>query len=211
VDPGPADVAYQTGAQAGGFGQTLASFLKFLDLPPGATVLDVGTGPGLVLRLLHERGHRVVGSDALIDMLHQARALMPAGAPKPPSLVGADAGRLPFAGGSFDGVIATNLLFLLPDPAAALSELVRVLRAGGWLGMLNPSDRLSRADAAAFADARGLEGFARFSLVNYGRIAEEHHRLSGEQWAGQAQSAGLRDIEVEDRGGGLMTILKGRK
>lgn len=206
-EPGPADITYQSQAQAGGFGQTLASFLKWLDLPDGARVLDVGTGPGLMMRLLGERRLSAVGVDASLDMLRHARTLFAPGVDAP--LVAGDGLRLPFADASFDAALATNLLFLLPDPAAGLAELARVTRHGGKAGWLNPSDTLSRSAAAEFCDGRGMTGFARFSLINYGRIAEGHHRLSGEEWAELARDAGLADVVTDGRGGGLMTIGKG--
>jgi ubiquinone/menaquinone biosynthesis C-methylase UbiE len=207
--PGPADIAYQSQAQAGGFGQTLGSFLKFLDLPERAWALDVGTGPGLALRLLAARQPFVVGLDASAEMLRHARTLLDPAARAP--LVAGDALRLPFADASFDAAIATNLLFLLPEPRAGLAELARVTRSGGTVGWLNPSDTLSQSTAAAFCDGRGMTGFPRFSLINYGRIAEQHHRLSGEGWAELGRAAGLTDVVTEGRGGGLMTIGKGRK
>ena len=209
--PGPADIAYQTEAQAGGFGQTLASFARWLDLPEDARVLDVGTGPGLVVRQLAGPRRFVVGSDCLAEMLRHARTLMPGDAARVVAWAVADTRRLPFGCSAFDAVVATNLLFLLPNPVHAVCELARVVRRDGIVGWLNPSDRLSQASAAAFADGRGLTGFARFSLINYARIAELHHRLSSEAWAGIAARAGLEDIVVEGRGGGLMTIVKGRK
>jgi ubiquinone/menaquinone biosynthesis C-methylase UbiE len=211
--PGPADIDYQTRAQAGGFGQTLRSFMKFLDLPPSASVLDVGTGPGLVPRSLAGPVRFTVGSDASSAMLRHARSLASSdgGAASNLAFVLANVLALPFVKQSFDAVLATNLLFLLPEPAWGAAELARVVRPGGWVGWLNPSDQLGRVSAAAFADERGLTGFARFSLVNYGRIAEESHRLSGEEWAGLARAAGLGDVLVETRGGGLMVLLKGRK
>lgn len=207
--PGPADIAYQSQAQAGGFGQTLASFVKFLDLSGGARALDVGTGPGLALRLLAERVASVVGLDASSDMLRHARTLFASDMAAP--LIAGDAPALPFADASFDAALATNLLFLLPDPRAGLAELARVVRPGGTVGWLNPSDSLSQAAAAAFCDGRGMTGFARFSLINYGRIAEQYRRLSGEAWAELARAAGLTDVIVEGRAGELMTIGKGRK
>ena len=209
--PGPADIAYQTEAQAGGFGQTLASFVKWLDLPAGATVVDVGTGPGLVVRLMRERCGFVVGSDNSPEMLRHARSLLPAGAPDPGAWAAAEASRLPFGRNAFDAAVATNLLFLLEHPGKAVCELARVVRSGGVVGWLNPSERFSQASAAEFADGRGLTGFARFSLINYARIAEQHHRLAAEQWRELAHAAGLVDIEVEGRGGGLITLVKGRK
>lgn len=206
--PGPADIAYQSQAQAGGFGQTLASFVKYLDLPNDARVLDVGTGPGLVLRLLAARQPFVVGTDLAPAMLRHARTLFAPGVAAP--LVAADALALPIADGAFDAALATNLLFLLPDPRAGLHELARVTRSGGTVGWLNPSDALTQSAAAAFCDARGMTGFARFSLINYARIAEGCHRLSGDGWAELAAAAGLTEVVTEGRGGGLMTIGKGR-
>ena len=209
--PGPADIEYQAQAQAGGFGQTLRSFVKFLELPPNASVLDVGTGPGLVPRLISADGGWVVGSDDSGAMLRRARALAAPDTLPCPAFVVADALCLPFASGSFDAALATNLLFLLPDLLQGVEELARVVRPGGRVGWLNPSEELNREAAGAFADSRGLTGFARFSLVNYGRIAESYPRLSGERWADLARTAGLQDILVETRAGGLMVLLRGRK
>lgn len=207
--PGPADIEYQSQAQAGGFGQTLASLVKFLDLPDAPRVLDVGTGPGLIVRMLAPRSPLVVGMDASAAMLLQARSLWEGGASG--SFVGGDALRLPVADASFDAALATNLLFLLPDPLDGLRELARAVRPGGIVGWLNPSDTLTRSAATVFCDGRGMTGFPRFSLINYARIAEGHHRLSGEGWAALARAVGLSDVMTEGRGGGLMTIGKGTK
>jgi ubiquinone/menaquinone biosynthesis C-methylase UbiE len=208
--PGPADIAYQVQAQAGGFGQTLASFIKFLDLPAGAVVLDVGTGPGLAVRTMAGQGRLVVGCDSSPEMLRQAQRLVPPG-DFPGAWAACDALRLPFVRAAFDAAIATNLLFLLLDPLASVLEMARIVRPGGTLGWLNPSSRLTRASAAEFADGRGMTGFARFSLINYGRIAEEYRPPTDEAWAQIARAAGLTGVVIEGRGGGLMSLLKGRK
>lgn len=209
--PGPDDVAYQSEAQAGGFGQTLASFVKFVDLPAGGAILDVGTGPGLVARLLAARARLIVGCDRSPEMLRHARTLSPSTSAFPGGWLVADALQLPFRDGRFDAVLATNLLFLFADPACAVRELARVVAVGGAIGWLNPSAEMGQASAAAFADARGLTGFARFSLINYGRLAEGYGRFSDDAWAAMARSAGIQDIVVDARAGGLMTLLKGRK
>jgi demethylmenaquinone methyltransferase/2-methoxy-6-polyprenyl-1,4-benzoquinol methylase len=96
----------------------------------GDRVLDVATGTGLVARALIDRfGCRVVGLDQSPDML---AASLPDGHP----LVQAQGERLPFPDASFDHVTFTYLLRYVEDPAATVRELVRVLRPGGRLAML---------------------------------------------------------------------------
>ncbi len=218
--PGPADVDYFTQAQAGGWGEMLRGFARFLALPPGWRVLDVGAGPGLLPRLLAGAGARlVVGCDDSPAMLRRAAALTAgqtddSGAPGEragvaPAWVLADGVRLPFAAGAFDATVATNLLFLLRDPAAGIAALVRVTRPGGVVAFVNPSEGMSAAAAEAFAVQRGLAGFARFSFENYGRLAEAHHRLSAAHWSALAESAGLTDVRAETRAGGLVVFVRG--
>lgn len=220
--PGPADVEYFTQAQAGGWGETLRGFARFMALPPAWRVLDVGAGPGLLPRLLAGAGAQLaVGCDDSPAMLHRAAALTAAQADDPavsgqgastvPAWVLADGVSLPFVAGAFDATVATNLLFLLPDPAAGIAALARVTRPGGLVAFVNPSETMSRAVADAFAVARGLTGFARFSFVNYGRLAEAHHRFSAAHWAALAEAAGLTDVCTETRAGGLVVFLRGKK
>jgi len=57
-------------------------------------------------------------------------------APREFARVVGDAGRLPFDDGGFDAVTMAFMLFHLPEPSAGLAEVLRVLRAGGTLGVL---------------------------------------------------------------------------
>lgn len=50
----------------------------------------------------------------------------------------ADAARLPFADGSFDGVTCLEVLEHVPDPAIVMAEIGRVLRRGGRAWVLMP-------------------------------------------------------------------------
>ena len=223
--PGPTDVDYFTQAQAGGWGDMLAAFARFVDLPPGSSVLDAGAGPGLLPRLLADGGARLaVGCDDSLAMVRRAVELAErdsAGLVTRPRAVGecanpqglvwlaGDALRLPFAAAAFDAAVATNLLFLLPDPAAGLLALARVVRPGGIVAFLNPADTLCIPAAEAFMDVRGIRGFDRFSFVNYARLAEAHHRLPADAWLALARDAGLVDLRVETRAGGLVLFVRG--
>lgn len=195
----------------------LRGFVKFVALTEGVRVLDVGTGPGLLPRLAQNNGARLaVGVDDSPGMLRRAAEMNESAqsclsVSSSPSLawVLADGLRLPFAAGAFDAALATNLLFLLSDPAAGIAALARVTRPGGVVASVNPSETMSPAAAEAFAAQRGLVGFARFSFVNYGRLAEENHRLSPAQWSVLAAAAGLADVRTETRAGGLVVFLRG--
>jgi SAM-dependent methyltransferase len=53
--------------------------------------------------------------------------------------VNGDATRLPFADGAFDRVIAAEVLEHIPNDAAAVAELARVLRPGGTIAVTVPA------------------------------------------------------------------------
>ncbi len=90
-------------------------------------VLDVGGGYGRLAGPLSER-HDVTMSDISPEMLEEARQRWPG-----LKLVQADARQLPFEDGEFDAVLALDLLAHLRDLEPGLTELARVVRAGGTL------------------------------------------------------------------------------
>jgi demethylmenaquinone methyltransferase/2-methoxy-6-polyprenyl-1,4-benzoquinol methylase len=98
---------------------------------PGDRVLDVATGTGMVAReLVRQKGCTVVGVDQSPEMLAEARRANGV------ELVEASADHLPFADGEFDALTFTYLMRYVDDPAATLSELVRVVRPGGTIAGL---------------------------------------------------------------------------
>ncbi|MFJ8667479.1 class I SAM-dependent methyltransferase [Streptomyces sp. NPDC093600] len=103
---------------------------------PAATVLDVGCGDGsagaTATRVLD--GHRIVGIDWSQDALRRA-------APRLSQVVRGEltGSGLPFASGSADAVLFSEVVEHLVDPDSALDELRRVLRPGGHLMLSTPN------------------------------------------------------------------------
>jgi demethylmenaquinone methyltransferase / 2-methoxy-6-polyprenyl-1,4-benzoquinol methylase len=105
-----------------------------LQAPPGARVLDVATGTGLVARELRRRYDcRVVGLDQSEQMLSRARPLVGSVYEQ---VVQGEAERLPFEDREFDALTFTYLLRYVDDPAVTMRELARVVRPGGRIAML---------------------------------------------------------------------------
>lgn len=98
----------------------LAGFVR-LD---GATVLDVGGGPGYFSAAFASAGARYLGVDPDVGEL-SAR-----GAPAP-GMIRASGTRLPVRTGAVDVCYSSNVLEHVAEPEVMLAEMVRVTRPGG--------------------------------------------------------------------------------
>ena len=103
------------------------AFAEFVGAGGGAA-LDVGCGEGRVSRLLKSQGYQVVGADPVVELVSAAKDAQSA---RDYAVCAAHA--LPFRDGSFDLVIAYNVLMDVEDIAPALAEMRRVLRPAGTL------------------------------------------------------------------------------
>ena len=126
--------------------------------PPQATVLDVGTGTARIPILLAglRPAWQITAIDLARSMLAIAeRNIKKAGCESQIRLEFVDAKRLPYASGSFDGVISNSLLHHLPNPVESLREIKRVLKPHGFLlirDLLRP-DSLTQLDQQVAAIA----------------------------------------------------------
>ncbi|MFZ5913359.1 MAG: methyltransferase domain-containing protein, partial [Pseudomonadota bacterium] len=115
-----------------------AEVLRRLELRPGEAVLDVGSGPGLLLRDLAlsvgEAG-KAVGLDMSAPMIEVARRRCE-GLPQAAFEQG-DAMKLPFPGAMFDVAVSTQVYEYVPDMETALAELHRVMKPGGRILILD--------------------------------------------------------------------------
>jgi ubiquinone/menaquinone biosynthesis C-methylase UbiE len=137
-------------------------------LKPNGLFLDAGGGTGATGSWLSTRG-RVVCADFEPKALVANRELHPGGF----GFTAADLLRLPFASDAFDAVLCVTVLYhdLIPDPSAAVRELVRVTKPGGVVCLMEPgvkrlrrahdrethaARRFSRSDLRGVADHAGL-------------------------------------------------------
>jgi len=107
-----------------------------LDLRGGQTVLDVAAGNGNASLAAARRWCDVTATDYVPSLLDRARARAAAEGLRV-SFREADAEALPFADASFDVVVSTFGVMFTPDQEKAASELVRVCRPGGKIGLAN--------------------------------------------------------------------------
>jgi ubiquinone/menaquinone biosynthesis C-methylase UbiE len=158
----------------------LREIVAGLSIEPGSTVLDVGTGTGVLVPLLLEATDamgRIVALDFSDEMLRHAQAKG-----HPVAYVQGDAQRLPFPPQTFDWVICNAVFPHFPDKRHALSEASRVLREGGRLVICHTASR---------------QTINEFHRSVGGVVA--HDTIPGEKMMQQLlREAGLEKVRVQD-------------
>lgn len=114
-------------------GETLC---EAVDIAAGSRVLDVAAGNGNASLAAARRGAEVTASDYVEALLDRALLRAEADGVRLTTKV-ADAEALPFDDGSFDTVLSTFGVMFTPDHQQAASELLRVCRPGGRVGLAN--------------------------------------------------------------------------
>jgi ubiquinone/menaquinone biosynthesis C-methylase UbiE len=134
----------------------------------GCRVLDVGCGDGALVCAAASRGADATGIDPDPAMLAAARLRATKAGVRATFLEGR-VERLPFPEASFDVVAAITVLCFVPDAAAALREMARVLRPGGCL-VLGELGRWSLW--AAVRRVRGWLGSATWAAARFRSAGE---------------------------------------
>jgi ubiquinone/menaquinone biosynthesis C-methylase UbiE len=114
-------------------GETLC---EAVDLRSGQRVLDVAAGNGNATLAAARRFADVVSTDYVGALLDRGR-IRAAADGLPVTFQEADAEALPFADASFDVVLSTFGVMFAPHQQQAASELARVCRPGGKIGLAN--------------------------------------------------------------------------
>lgn len=134
------DRAYPDWANTYGDHNLPRGLLRVLEsLPQDLSVLELGAGGGFLLQALARLGyHRLIGLDlartALEPLQQRVRGTF---------AVCGDAEHLPFADGSLDIVLSSDLVEHLPDPDRHFQEVARVLRSGGLYLFKTPNRLLA--------------------------------------------------------------------
>lgn len=140
----------------------LEAMVERLDIEPGATMLDVGTGTGVfvpfILRKIGEKG-RLVCLDFAEEMLKKAAGK---GFRGDIQYVCADIEQSDLANDSFHAVVCYSSFPHFEDKPKALREIHRVLKKGGKLFICHTSSRQAINEI-------------------HGQIPEVHHHLIPEE------------------------------
>ncbi|MCR5639226.1 MAG: methyltransferase domain-containing protein [Lachnospiraceae bacterium] len=145
-------------------------------------VLELATGPGMIAKEVADVTRSMIATDFSEKMLEQARRGM-----NPPNLVfeQADASNLRYGDSSFDVVIISNALHIIPDSGKVLEEIKRVLRPGGILiapnFIHNNDDKLSKLSSnvlkksgITFEVEWDEEGYKKFLEDNGFKVVNSH-------------------------------------
>ena len=112
------------------------SLAEACDLRWDEDVLDVAAGNGNATLAAARRGARVTSTDYVSTLLDRGAARARAEGLEVRFRT-ADAEALPFDNASFDTVLSTFGVMFAPDHAASASEMLRVCRSGGRIGLAN--------------------------------------------------------------------------
>ncbi len=130
--------------------------LKLLPEGTGKSILDLASGPGIMIKGLRAKGYRVTCVDAAPGMIEIAKK--EAGNDPQVTCEVGDAYALRFADGSFDFVTAMGLIEYIREEPRYLKEMHRILKQGGSFIVTYPNlwspwrlwNRLLRAVARPF-------------------------------------------------------------
>jgi ubiquinone/menaquinone biosynthesis C-methylase UbiE len=160
-------------------------------LVPGTSLLDVGCGPGTLTVDLARRvaPGRVVGIDNAEAIVRQATSDRPDDVRNVEFRVG-DVYRLDSARGTFDIVHAHQVLQHLHDPVAALREMHRMCRQGGWVAARDADYGAMTWYPADDRLARWQASYRAVAAANGGQPDAGRYLL---EWA---HNAGLTEVEA---------------
>ncbi|HKV56184.1 MAG TPA: class I SAM-dependent methyltransferase [Candidatus Binataceae bacterium] len=160
---------------------------EIVDAGPRDHILEIGFGPGTLLRRLSRNTEQgfIAGVDPSAAMQAQARRRNRHAIERGRmELKSSDIQRIPYPDARFDKVCTVNTIYFWSDPQAAAREVFRVTRGGGRFVL---AFRAEEQTPQSFSARRGLHGYA----------PERAREL--------LEAAGFTDLRMEIRPVRLMT------
>jgi MPBQ/MSBQ methyltransferase len=181
---GPADLFPVDQLHVGGAPAT-RYLLERLEVGPGSTVLDVGSGIGGASRLAAMTGASVTGIDLSPEFVAAATHLTGrVGLGERARFVVTPGEELPLEDGTFDTAMMLHVGMNVPDKAAVFAEVHRVLRPGSIFGL--------------FEQVRMSEGDLPYPLP-WAEDERSSFVESAAAYRRHLETAGFTVVEVEDR------------
>lgn len=177
----------------------LEEFADFLEVAPGMAVADIGCGPGYLTRILAQKVKAVSCVDIAPSMVERAREHASEEGIENAYYTVGRAESIPEESGYFDIACATSVIYFLDDPVSVLREMARVVKKGGRVAMLNPSDKMTDANIASFIEEHDLTGFEAESLESWLHAAKNARRFSEKLASRAMEDAGLSQVIHERR------------
>jgi SAM-dependent methyltransferase len=168
-------------------------------------VLDVGCGVGhwgMLLASVMREDVRVIGIDREPSWVQQASArALARGLEGRFSYRQGEAQRLPFPDNSFDLTTCQTVLIHLPDPTAALAEMLRVTKPGGLIAVAEPNNLTESLLLDSISNQASIDEIVelvRFQLTcERGKVAlGEGDNSLGDRVPGLFVAQGLANVEV---------------
>ncbi|HWG05885.1 MAG TPA: methyltransferase domain-containing protein [Beijerinckiaceae bacterium] len=175
------------------FHPALEPLIRPLELKPGLSVLDVGSGPGHTTMELARRtgaNGKVTGVDINADFVAAASRRARGGGLNI-EFVQSEFPPLPFPGGSFDRVFCKNVLEYVDSAAATVAEMARVAARGGIAAAIDSDWDMLALDLPAPARDRSERILAAAKSV-----ALKQPKI-GRMMFGLFREAGLVDVRTE--------------
>ena len=155
----------------------------------GRTVLDVGCGGGLLCEAMAGRGARVTGIDASREAIAAAERHRDSGALNIDYRVMTIEEFASAGSAGFDAITCMELLEHVPEPAAVIAAVARVLRPGGHF-IASTINRTARAWLGAIIGAEHLLRLLPKGTHQYARF------IRPSELAGWVRTAGLEVVDI---------------
>lgn len=172
--------------------EILQDIIRRLNIPENSTVLDVGTGTGILIPWLKEAvgsGGNLVALDYAPEMVARAREKYDGQA----VFLVADVHSMKFPDETFDRVICNSAFPHFSDKPRAMSEMSRILKKGGKLHIFHPASR---------------EELNRFHSSLDAPVSKDI-LPDDEEMSAMARAAGLEEIDIQD--GPVFYLMTARK